>query len=337
MASTNAKRRGIRKRGDSYQIRTWYDGQPITGTLRGGTWADAEALKAKLIREAVDQKIGKPRAERSIEDALVEWLKTEARELRSYENLKSKVRAIEPYVRGLGISQLGRVAETIKSERGKKVGDGEITNSTINRRLAILRRIGNLAFRKWRWTQINYGQQVMLLPENESRMVFLTHDEVRDLAAAAPPLVGQAIRAYAYTGLRENELLRLTEANVRVVPREGRTVRHIMLGNWTKNRQPRVVPMHEAIDDVVVPLGLTYDQLRRGFEKARAELDMEHVRIHDLRHTFASWYASTPGANILVLKQLLGHKSIASTMIYAHLFTDVLEAGVASIQTGARA
>ena len=45
-----------------------------------------------------------------------------------------------------------------------------------------------------------------------------------------------------------------------------------------------------------------------------------HVRFHDLRHTAASWWAQA-GANLTVLRDLLGHSTLAMTSRYAHLMT----------------
>jgi hypothetical protein len=45
---------------------------------------------------------------------------------------------------------------------------------------------------------------------------------------------------------------------------------------------------------------------------------MKSIRIHDMRHTFASHYAMH-GGDMYVLKELLGHQDLKTTMRYAHL------------------
>lgn len=52
--------------------------------------------------------------------------------------------------------------------------------------------------------------------------------------------------------------------------------------------------------------------------RARKEAALEEVRLHDLRHTFAS-HAVSSGASLPTIGRLLGHKSTATTQRYAHL------------------
>jgi integrase len=57
----------------------------------------------------------------------------------------------------------------------------------------------------------------------------------------------------------------------------------------------------------------------------RARAELKDVRIHDLRHTFASW-GVMGGASLHMTGALLGHKQAATTMRYAHLDADPLQA-----------
>ena len=52
------------------------------------------------------------------------------------------------------------------------------------------------------------------------------------------------------------------------------------------------------------------------------------VRVHDLRHPFASVLASGVGASLPLIGALLGHTSAQTTMRYSHLFDDVQRAAV---------
>jgi integrase len=63
--------------------------------------------------------------------------------------------------------------------------------------------------------------------------------------------------------------------------------------------------------------------LRKAWLRIREKADLPHVRIHDLRHTFAS-VAIQQKVDLYYLSKLMGHKSIQTTQRYAHLVGDPL-------------
>ena len=56
---------------------------------------------------------------------------------------------------------------------------------------------------------------------------------------------------------------------------------------------------------------------------ARSLADLQDVRVHDLRHTFASLLINK-GVSIYEVQKLLGHSSIQMTQRYAHLSPNTL-------------
>ena len=52
---------------------------------------------------------------------------------------------------------------------------------------------------------------------------------------------------------------------------------------------------------------------------------LDDVRLHDLRHSFASAIASA-GGSLLMIRSLLGHKDTKTTAKYAHLLEDPVQA-----------
>lgn len=59
-------------------------------------------------------------------------------------------------------------------------------------------------------------------------------------------------------------------------------------------------------------------KIRTAFESAVAAAGLEGFRFHDCRHHFASWLMMR-GGSLQALKEVLGHRDIKTTLIYAHL------------------
>lgn len=67
--------------------------------------------------------------------------------------------------------------------------------------------------------------------------------------------------------------------------------------------------------------------LQKIWDAIRADADIPDVRLHDLRHSFAS-VAAAQGESLLLIGKLLGHKKASSTQRYAHLGDDPLRSAV---------
>jgi integrase len=310
----------VRKRGDRWHVRLQIGGQRIERSLGpAATKADALDYEARLRRDAVAGKLQRAPT-RTMEAALVRWLEGEAAQLKSYDNLVSKVRALEPHAAGQRLDAIVLVAEEVKAAGIK----AELSPATINRRLAILRRVANLAHEQWGWLDQPLGKRIKLLKREKTRHIYLTPDQVETLADhCTHAVVAKAIRLIARTGLREGELLRADTIF------DG----CIVVDDQTIGGRPRLVPVPADMPDLTLPLGITYATLRTFFEKARTDAGMPHVRIHDLRHTAASWWAQA-GANMAVLRDLLGHSNMAVTSRYAHLSTADLKRVSAEVLAG---
>lgn len=308
-----------RKRGDTWYARFQINGRRIERPA-GPRRADAIALETKIRAQAVDQRVGRHQ-DRLIDDAIVRWLEGDAKTLKDLAGLKAKLRTIRPYTKGQPLSAAANVAESIKREMLKE----GLTPATINRRLAALRRVVNLAV-EWEWAQ--YAPKIKLLAGEEARTVMLTEAQVKKLAMAAAGPVRDAIMLGAYTGMREGEILRLTRDQV---------VGDTITLTKTKSGRQRSIPTPQQLAPILakVPLDLTYAQLRTGFEDARTAAKMPHVQFRDLRRSYGSWILQRTG-NLKAVQDLLGHSTIAITARhYAHLLTDHLRDAVSTLNQSA--
>lgn len=71
---------------------------------------------------------------------------------------------------------------------------------------------------------------------------------------------------------------------------------------------------------------------RKAFSRILAAANLPHMKIHGLRHAFAS-VAVSAGASLYQVQHLLGHASPTTTQRYAHLANDVLRQASASVSS----
>lgn len=298
------------------------DGRYHVAVQRGGnrvhricpqaaTWRDAKQREAELLRsfDAVSAK------KVLIADAIQHWLKTEVVHQKARKSTEGNAFALAEWVKGRDLGNVVAVAEEYK-----RANRGLVTNSTINRRLAVLRRVANLAFRRWGWLEAPVGARIELLPENPAREVFLTRSELAKLLRAIPDRsMRKAALVAAFTGLRRGELTRLRPINI-----QGDL---IYLQN-TKTGKPRVVPVvhHVSFALKKLPFGFHADTFTHAVEKASKGT----VRAHDLRHTAASLLVQA-GVDLYRVGTILGHSDQRTTKRYAHLAVDDLRTAVAAL------
>jgi integrase len=293
----------IRKRGAGWQVDVQVGRRRARQTASTKTLAIE--IEAKLRTDLERERAGL-RPNRTLEDALAEYLTTSAIALKSYDSLLYVAKVIRPF--------LGRPIERISDAAADIIRDGQKRNrtpATINRQLAMLRRIGNLAY-QWGWIDQPAGKRVTLLRESQERHVYLTQAQVAAIASRTKQEgTRDAIWLAATTGLRRGELLALTPEHYR----DGA----LWLAT-SKSGRPRRVPVPTDARYICdrLPLRTTAKALRTDFIQARIAAGLPHVRFHDLRHTFASW-AVAAGVDLRLLKDLMGHSTMQMTSRYAHL------------------
>ena len=161
-------------------------------------------------------------------------------------------------------------------------------------------------------------------------------DQLRKRQAAEPSVV-LAIRLLLLTGARVSEILTLRWENIDssrgvfCLPDSKSGGKDIPVSE-TALDMLKSVPEDER-GEWVIPgrfEGRPLSGLRHQWERIRTDAELEGVRIHDLRHTFASIGASM-GHSLPMLGGLLGHTQAATTQRYAHLYQDPLRAAADQI------
>ena len=168
----------------------------------------------------------------------------------------------------------------------------------------------------------------------------LTDDEKKHLISSAKYLdVKTIIAMMIYNGLRRDEIVKLKKSDYR----DGKI---LINGKGNRQRRMKVFPMvrdlldqylakrkddcdflfvaHRSIGGVVHGISgqAVWNQVRSTCE--RADIDPKMVHPHLLRHGFASGLINS-GANTILVRDLMGHSSVATTELYAHSQSSVLD------------
>jgi integrase len=165
------------------------------------------------------------------------------------------------------------------------------------------------------------------LSPDEMQRLLETLDRFEREQRASPHAVA-AIRLLLTTGCRKNEICKLQWAHVDLdskslhLPDSKTGAKRVRLNTIASDilaAIPRIPGNPFVIAGEVS--GQPLVGLQRIWERVRAEAELEDVRLHDLRHNFAS-QAISMGVPLPVIGELLGHKSLQATSRYAHLADD---------------
>ena len=175
---------------------------------------------------------------------------------------------------------------------------------------------------------------------------FLTPAEFRRLGRALtdveaegkmwPPAIA-AIRLLTLTGGRRSEILDLrwddvdrtsgesrlrdAKAGPRMVPLTARALSVLDGMEWIEGN-PWVTPAKKG--------GGRLLNLHHYWQAVRARARLDDVRIHDLRHSYASM-ALALGESLYMIGKLLGHSTVSTTARYAHLMSEAEKAAAARV------
>jgi len=213
-----------------------------------------------------------------------------------------------------------------------------------NRTVALLSKMFSLAV-KWRMRSDNPAKGIERNTEFQRRR-YLSGDELvrltKALAKHPSREAADAIRLLLLTGARRGEVLAMRWADIE----DGVWSK---LPSSTKQKKPHEVPLSAPaialLSDIrkrqrrtgksefVFPSnGATGHivELKKGWAQVTEAAGIDGLRIHDLRHSYASQLVSG-GASLPLIGALLGHSNPLTTNRYAHLFRDPLKAATEKV------
>jgi integrase len=234
-----------------------------------------------------------------------------------------------PYIGGLELTQFhaGSLAEFIADRQAKGLAAG-----TINRDIAIIRRVVKLAATMWRddkgrpW--LDSAPMLPLVKGGKRKPRPITWAEQVALLKHMPKYLADMVLFALHTGLRDQEICGLrwdwehqlqgTEMSLFVIPETN-----------AKNGRERIVPLNSVArriveswreEDSEFVFSLEGEKVsrinNRAWRNAREGAGLKDVRVHDLRHTFGMRLGSA-GVSFEDRQDLLGHYAGRITTHYS--------------------
>lgn len=180
--------------------------------------------------------------------------------------------------------------------------------------------------------------------------VYITETKLDQICAATKdPILRNLFKVAFHSGMRLGEILSLQWDKINL------NEKTITLSNTksfrTKNKRDRLIPINQSLVEIFTNMQRSYltkedyiffkvrgvklngDYVSKKFKKAvRAVGLSDKIHFHTLRHSFAS-LIHQKGASLTVVKDLLGHSDIKTTLIYSHLSKENLVNAVELIST----
>ena len=209
---------------------------------------------------------------------------------------------------------------------------------TCNSAVIMVRYMFNLA-KKWgvNGADFNPATGIALFQVNNQRERYLTHSEIQSLKDAINESENLQLKHIVVllllTGCRKRELLDAKWEHFDIE-------RRIWRIPTSKSGKLRYVPLSNAVIEILrnlprfegCPYVLPNPQTHKPFNTiyiswntARNRAGMPDLRMHDLRHSFASFLINS-GISLYEVQNILGHSQISTTQRYAHLSQDRLVA-----------
>jgi site-specific recombinase XerD len=197
---------------------------------------------------------------------------------------------------------------------------------------------------------LNPCKGISELLENNKMERFLSSDEAQRLrlaiAGSANQMLGPIVKLMMLSGCRRGEALNAKKADFDLergswlIPNpKGGKARHIpMNSNAVKSVKSTLllgtalVYNYEQNPYLFVnpSTGLPFEQIYYSWDTARKKAGLDNLRIHDLRHSFASAMVNS-GMTLYDVKEILGHANIKTTQRYAHLSNQRLREAAESV------
>ena len=320
----------------------WYYCITHEGKKYQGTTKTTDKQSAKLIAEAKQTDIARekndlPALKKTVVNFTTAWEKYIKSLPNGKETIRNKLLAYTHFkplwnrniaeitIQDIEHYQLQRKLEVIEMPKNAEKREQDINFRWVNLEIATLRHFFNYCIKSG-YAEKNPAAGIKKLNEL-SRLKTLSDDDIQKLVAGATnKLTRDLITFLIYTGCRKGEALNLKWDDVDL--KNG-----IIAIKGTKTKYDRYIPISEALRGVLERIernqdsfyvfnnnGAKIGDFKRSFHTACRNAGLKDLRIHDLRHVFASKMVMG-GTSLYITGELLGHRTyILSHVLKKHAF-----------------
>ena len=294
----------------------------IARDYRGMVSRGLDPLETRLKNKAA------PTFREFIEESYMKWAKAHKKSW-----LDDEKRLSLDWLKPFGKLQLKDITRRSIQENIMSIKERS-SGATSNRHLSLISKVFSLAIDLEVYVGENPCSRLKKFQESTGKERFLSKDEIKRLLGVLDELKGNVsallIKFLLFTGLRLGEVLLLLQEDI---DHDLQQI-HIRMGN-AKNKKSRFVGLNSLAQAVVRELGdikvkgnpYIFPGAIKGahlinpnktFKVAIRKAGIDNLRIHDLRHTFAS-LSLAGGASLFEVQKMLGHADHKTTQRYAHV------------------
>ena len=300
----------------------WFNGKRYIRVV-GESKEQAEGAMAVHRKRLLDEKHGlaSPIADIRFEALAEEYFKKVSKQKRSWRRDRLTLDHLERTYRGKLLSEI--TTKGIEEYKAKRLKD--VSKATINREIALLSNVFTTAV-SWKHSISNPVRGVARYEEPDPVERPLAAEEEIRLLDAAPKHLKSILVLLTNTGLRRNELLSLRWKNVHF------TTNQLLIPKTNcKRKQLRMVPLNSVALETLRTLprdheyvfynkktGTSIRDIKTAFHAVCKKAGIKGLRLHDLRHTFATRLRDK-GENLTTIMKLMGHSKYETTLRYAHV------------------
>ena len=228
--------------------------------------------------------------------------------------------------------QIKRKIEILNLSKNAGKREQDISFRLINIEIATLYNLFNYCIKK-SYLDKNPASGIKKLNEL-SRLKTLSDEDINKLIAGATnKLTRDLITFLIYTGCRKGEALNLKWDDVDLQ-------NDVIAVKETKTKYDRYIPISKPLKELLKGIeknqnclyvfernGAKLTDFKRSFHTACKNAGLKDLRIHDLRHVFASKMVMN-GTSLYITGELLGHRTTQMTKRYSHLVPETLKKAV---------